>query len=322
MIVLENLLTTKLLRIGLFHLMLKAQDDIVLPPYKGSTLRGGFGTAFRKICCVNRKIGSCRQCLLKEKCSYAYVFESSPPSTSTVLKRISDIPRPFVIEPPLENKRLYHNGEFLKFTLLLFGKAIEYLPYFVFTFRELGNIGLGKGRGKYVLDKVLNASKGNIYDSKTDILDNSKSILISFDNGISLESGDTLSLQFITPTRIKIKGDLVSHPEFHILIRALLHRLSSLFYFYEGEDLALDYGTLIEEAEKIRVEKSQIRWIDWERYSSRQDTRMKLGGFVGRIIYKGDFAPFLPLLLIGQYTHIGKNCTFGLGKYEIENRVL
>lgn len=93
--------------------------------------------------------------------------------------------------------------------------------------------------------------------------------------------------------------------------------MSSLAYFHCGEELNIDYKLLISQAEKIKIKDNNLAWIDWERYSSRQDVRMKLGGFVGTVSYEGDFRDFLPLLVIGQYTHIGKNCTFGLGKYEI-----
>ena len=45
---------------------------------------------------------------------------------------------------------------------------------------------------------------------------------------------------------------------------------------------------------------------------------MKLGGFLGRISFKGDLEEFLPVIKAGEYLHVGKACTFGLGKYEIE----
>jgi hypothetical protein len=37
---------------------LKALEPLILPPYKGSTLRGGFGAAFRRIVCVMREWAS------------------------------------------------------------------------------------------------------------------------------------------------------------------------------------------------------------------------------------------------------------------------
>ena len=39
-------------------------------------------------------------------------------------------------------KTEYKLGEFLNFKLTLFGKAINYLPYFIYTFSEIEKIGL------------------------------------------------------------------------------------------------------------------------------------------------------------------------------------
>ena len=67
-----------------FQFILKAQDPLVLPPYKGSTLRGGFGFAFKRVVCalLNQ---DCPDCLLKEKCLYSYVFETPPPSSTRIM---------------------------------------------------------------------------------------------------------------------------------------------------------------------------------------------------------------------------------------------
>jgi hypothetical protein len=110
---------------------------------------------------------------------------------------------------------------------------------------------------------------------------------------------------------------LTPQPEFHILIRTLLRRLSNLAYFHCGTELDLNFRGLITAAEQIETVHSDLRWYDWERYSARQDTRMKLGGFVGKVTYRGDLQPFLPLLRLGEFVHIGKGTSFGLGKYMI-----
>jgi len=45
----------------------------------------------------------------------------------------------------------------------------------------------------------------------------------------------------------------------------------------------------------------------------------KTDDIVGTLTYEGELTPFLPLILLGQFTHIGKNTTFGLGKYVIDD---
>ena len=51
-----------------------------------------------------------------------------------------------MIKAPLETKETYLAGERLSFGLVLVGKIKDYLPYFIVTFKELSQAGLGRGR--------------------------------------------------------------------------------------------------------------------------------------------------------------------------------
>ena len=44
---------------------------------------------------------------------------------------------------------------------------------------------------------------------------------------------------------------------------------------------------------------------------------MSLGGVTGTVSYEGDISDFMLLLRLGEYVHVGKGTSFGLGKYEI-----
>lgn len=309
-----------------FKIAIGVKDTLLLPEYKGSTFRGGFGNTFRKIVCVN-KDNECHSCLLRAKCIYSYIFETSPPMDADKLSKYTDIPRPFIIEPPLESKQTYTRDETLKFNLILIGKAIDYLPYFIFTFKELGRIGIGRGRGKYELIS-LTAIKENIeqeiYSSTTESIKNIDGRLTMAEvlNETNHYREDELTIEFISPTRLKHNDRYVLVPEFHILIRSLLSRISSLAYFHCDEELNVDYRSLIEDAREVKIKERHTGWFDWERYSSRQDTSMNLGGIIGNITYAGNIAPFLPFLILGKYVHVGKGATFGLGKYEISGKII
>ena len=134
---------------------MRALEPLILPSYKGSTLRGGFGNAFRRVVCALRK-NSCQDCLLKNKCIYSYVFETPPPPDTRIMRKYTSAPHPFVIEPPPEKRMGYKPGDEIRFGLTLIGRAIDYLPYFIYTFDELGRMGIGKGRGNYELMSVTN----------------------------------------------------------------------------------------------------------------------------------------------------------------------
>lgn len=312
---------------------LKALDLLRLPPYKGSAFRGGFGYAFKKVVCTIKR-ETCDECLLKSKCIYSYIFETPPPEDSEILRKYEKAPHPFVIEPPLETKRNYPPDEILTFNLILIGKAVDYLPYFIYTFEELGRIGIGKGRGKYEL-KEVNCDGKQIYNS-TDrqlkqIENNSPSIPSYLKRGKEelpplYEGGlrgvthhsSLISLNFITPTRIVVNGDLVVDLEFHHLIRSLLRRISTLSYFHYGKRMDIDFKGLIQRASSVKVRERNTKWHDWERYSTRQDTRMKMGGFIGNVIFEGDLTEFMPFIELGEILHAGKGTSFGLGRYRID----
>ncbi len=299
-----------------FQIVIKAKDTLSLPKYKGSTFRGGFGNSFKKVVCINRN-KECNECMLKEKCVYAYIFETPVPEDSNVMRKYRYCPHPFIIEPPENTKTVFKSEEELAFGLVLIGKAIDYLPYFIYTFEELGEIGIGKGRGKFELVEVKDGEKV-IYSSDTKALKPFVSSALDFES-ISADSG-FLTVDFKTPTRIVYDTQLTLDLEFHILMRALLRRISLLSYFHFNKDMPdIDFKGIIERAGKVKTSQRNLIWHDWERYSARQDTRMKLGGFKGEIKFEGDISDFMPLIMLGEQIHIGKGTSFGLGKYGIIN---
>jgi len=319
-------MSLKGLSLAKYRFTLQTKETLILPAYKGSTLRGGFGSVFHRLTCISKN-KDCSNCLLRNRCIYSYIFETSPPPDSLYLSKYKTIPRPFILEPPLEKKKKYEEGDILYFNLILIGKAINYLPYFIFAFQQLGQTGLGREKARYELirvESVRDSPKGppemrTIYESWTQTLkDVNARIDISYIFSSPRLLGNFLTLRFITPTRIKYQGSYTSHPQFHIILRSLLRRLSSLLYFHCGEELEVDYREMIKEAERVKTLDADIGWIDWERYSGRQEQRMKLGGFIGRVTYHGNLSKFFPFLKIGEYTHLGKAAVFGLGKYEIE----
>jgi hypothetical protein len=97
---------------------------MLLPSYKGSTLRGGFGHAFRRVVCAI-KSRECTDCLLKEKCVYSYIFETPPSADTKIMRKYKSAPHPFIIEPPTGQRRGYTPEDELTFGLTLIGRAID-----------------------------------------------------------------------------------------------------------------------------------------------------------------------------------------------------
>jgi len=306
--------------IARFAFLLRAEEDGHLPRYKGSLLRGGFGYTFRSAVCHQRR-GDCGECESRDTCAYSYIFETSPDGVNNRFSDYSDIPRPFVVEPDGNQERRFVKGDMLHFGLVLTGKALNYLPYFVFCFDELGRRGLGKGKTRFSLEGVfgLDFELGewvSLYD-KTDRLLREDFPTMSAAK-LPFRCSDALSLEFVTPTRVKYRGRYICHLEFHVLIRNLLRRISMMALFHCGFELDCDVKNLIAEAKLIEVRNWNLKWHDWSRYSTRKNARISLGGFMGGVTYEGSFEKFMPFIALGNHIHVGKATTFGLGKYRID----
>ena len=307
-----------------FHL--KVVDEMPLPAYKGAVLRGGFGSVFRRTICCQRHHRTCEPCPLRYVCPYPLLFEPSPPPGSEALRTHEAIPRPFVLEPPQDRRRLYAPGDELCFGLTLVGKATRYLPYFIVAFLRLGELGLGRARSRYVLQRVeaLHPSTGRvipIYENGALLTEGQESVVsyAEIAQAASAENASRLTLHFLTPARLKYNGRyLEDAPPFHVVVRTLLRRVSSLSYFHCGQRWETDYRGWIQQAQEVETETAEVRWVDWERYSTRQRQRMNLGGITGHVTYKGELTPFLPLLRLGELIHVGKGATFGNGQYRME----
>jgi hypothetical protein len=322
------------LRWSRLRLTLRADEALHLPPYKGSTFRGAFGHAFKHVACPLRR--GCEACAHKAVCVFVYVFDTEGSSDGSPLARGRTVAHPFVLEPPETPEREFPAGAELSLGLILIGRAIPLAPYFLAACREMGRCGIGQGRKRFRIERVVAddpESPGGrvVYDGSTDLLAPAVPVwsaveLLGVRNGEwgvrnNNARGDReqVALEFVTPTRLRQDSDLVVTPDFATLATALLRRVSVLAEAHCGHREPLAAKEILAGAADVRVAASDLHWHDWERYSARQDARMTLGGFLGRITFAGPLAQWLPLLRLGEVLHVGKGTAFGLGKYTVES---
>ena len=212
------------------------EDDAILPPYKGSTFRGVFGIALKKVVCALRK-QDCKDCLLREKCVYSFVFET-PVIRDEGHKRIAAPPHPYVIEPPDNDRTHFKKEEPFDFALILFGRANEFLPYFVYAFEQMGRLGIGKRiegkRARFLLKKVTSNGKLT-YSGETGKITTDKLVEdLQIEDFMTddLANAHRIDISLKTPLRLKFQNRLEAGLPFHILIRAMLRRASSLQNYY------------------------------------------------------------------------------------------
>jgi hypothetical protein len=246
-------------------------------------------------------------------------FESPPPPHHPEGAKFRQAPRPYVLNPPLTTQENFAPGDTLDFELVLIGRALEALPYFVYIFMGLGEQGLGRGRGKFEVvqvDLLGNQEPHTIFQSSTQVLEPFQA-----SRGPTAQAGDgdvtQATLHFLTPLRLKEKGDLVTRVTFPLLLQRLLQRLILLAACYEKETQISDFAPLLSQAPLVAVQNVDLSWYDWQRFSRRQESLMKFGGLLGTITLTGPMGPFLPYIRLGTEVNVGQETTFGLGRYEL-----
>lgn len=300
----------------------RALETVQLPHYRGSSLRGAFGLALKKALCLLPK-NDCGACGLRSKCVYMYVFNTNPDLCLVDAGRYRDAPHPFNFQLQVDRDQVLERGQAFTFKITLTGRAIHWLPSFVHAFQIMGRLGVGKGRGRFELIGVV-ALDGRGAPVQTIFPEprmKEPPMVLGVQEAIALGaefgSGRELRLRLLSPLRMQSNGSLCRELTFGTLFRTILRRLENLLHFHCDGPAFVEWGAWKEKIDHITTLWSHLRWHDWERYSKRQDRRMKLGGLVGEICFAGPLAEFVPVLVMGSWLGVGKNTTFGLGTYDL-----
>ena len=304
------------LPIARYRFAFRMGDELRLPEYAGSLLRGQFGAALRRAACIT-KAKTCAGCPLLATCPYPAIFETPAPAAHH-LQKFSAVPNPYVIEPPPLGARVIAAGGTLGFGMVLIGRALEQMPLIVYALQRALRGGLGAERARGELQDIVCEGEERaepVWDAAAARVQPHKPVLEvpAFDGCTSAR------LQITTPLRLQDNGRPVKPHEFspRKLVTALVRRAALLFEFHAGRPgLGAQAGELARHAETLRDERD-LAWHDWTRYSSRQKQAMTLGGVLGTWTLRGELAPLLPWLWLGQWLHAGKNATMGMGRYRL-----
>ncbi|MBK9709834.1 MAG: CRISPR system precrRNA processing endoribonuclease RAMP protein Cas6 [Kouleothrix sp.] len=307
---------------------LRLLADAALPAAKGAMLRGGFGYAFQRSSCPQPCWGASDRCALASLCPYRWVFETPHPPGVAQLHDLQDVPRPFVIEPPLDGRTHYAAGDALEFGLVLIGRGIDHLPYFLYGFEQLGRMGLGGARVPAHLERVEALLPWQpigpaIYRDGRVEPDTAARLPTLDAPAIAARAAALpadLRLALRTPLRVKARGAFIETIDLPAIVQASCWRLNALATFHGGGPWPVDHRAAAAQAQAVAVEQPQVRWVDWERTSSRGPAprSMKLGGLVGGARLRGVPPDLRAVLLAGSLVHVGKACVFGHGEYRLE----
>jgi hypothetical protein len=309
------------------HVTMRLLENAVLPRFKGAMLRGGFGYAFQRATCPQPCWGQSERCETDTICPYRQVFETPRPPDSDHLRSLRGIPRPFVIEPPTDGKTRYAGGDSLELTLVLIGQGIDYVPYFLFGFEQVGRMGLGKQRARARLERVeaLHSWQpmGRVIYQDGEVLTSAEPLPALTAEMVTARARTLpadLRLVLRTPLRLKAGGAFLEQIDPAALVQAICWRLNALATFHGGDPWEVDYRPLVAQAREVVVAEEQVGWADWTRTSTRGGSakKMTLGGLLGSAVLRNVSPDLRVVLLMGSLVHVGKACVFGHGEYALQ----
>lgn len=305
------------LPVARYRFSFRMADELFLPEYSGSLLRGQFGASLRGIACLTG-LPECAGCPLYRTCPYPALFETPAPAAHA-LQNFSQVPNPYVVEPPPLGCRYVPAGGTVSFRLVLVGRALDQLPLIAYALQRAFGRGFGRHEARGRLDDIVIERPG----AAQSLWDGERARLRPHDQTLAvppLPDIDAITLNIATPLRLQNQGDPIPPDQLrpHTLFTALLRRASLLFELHAAAlpGIAGEAGRLAAAAERLSDERRLV-WKDWTRFSSRQQRKMTLGGVVGEWKLAGDLGELLPWFWLGQWLHVGKNATMGMGMYAL-----
>jgi hypothetical protein len=319
---------------------IRAAESLALDQHPGSALRGAiFQALLRRFCALPHQT-DCATCPLAQSCPVAALVAPLRDEEP----RGRDVPRPFVIRPPLvaafgENGMQLEAGQRTRFELVLIGSAARLFPYVVMSTAVLQGGGLGRPlranggrRGRFTVEQIVSwhpftDQEVVLYQQGQQAVRVPELAVTEADvraRAARIGSAD-LRLRFLTPTRLIAGGKIAHAPEPAVLAARLAERLDALERDYAPVLVGVDADNgpgrwrVVADACDLRVAQHATTWVDAQSYSARQQRRTPIGGFIGSAHLVGDAPLALRELLVwGELLHVGKDVAKGNGWYQIE----
>lgn len=278
-----------------FYISFDSPANADTPPL--FVLRSVLGKELRSMSCVSHQI-KCVDCMYKNNCAYAFLFETILQSENDVLPGRNRASHPFAFTQASKTGKTIKDYDF---TITLFGKAIDYLSCINEAFVHAGKNGLFKSRTPFsvTVDENLVDKELQLYT-------------IEVSNGEGIKNGEIL-VELKSPLRFKTGGRYGTEFSAQDFMNCLFRRASTLCKLYGSCEEDFRYVP----NENICISERNLHWAESTHYSARQKNKMELGGVIGTLKLKGTFLQKdIELLEFARIANAGKNTNFGLGQMD------
>ena len=313
----DGLMRAMQIRYIKLHFELEMLEDGMLPRTKASMLRGGMGRMLLMMNCIRDE--ECDLCDFKEECivpRMMYARMKIRPSFMT--QKDSE---GYVLECE-DSEEAFMAGDSLFFNLILFGDSIVYFNQFLQAFHALGQQGLGAGHIRFRIRRITNTTRDLLLEGGTFYKENYMILRIRDYVSYRLRSlgeGQDILLVFHAPLTLKYQGSLQNSLDPLPLLSAIERRLYIL-NCYEGLRDGDDYSRISVQEHVPRKIDERIYLERVKRYSGTQDRKIVFSGIRGSCRLSRLDHTAMALLAAGELIHIGKNTSFGFGRYTLTSK--
>ncbi len=271
-------------------------------------LRSMMGKELRSMCCVSHK-SACPECMYNRTCAYSFLFETILPQDNSVVPGRNRASHPFAFTCSTQTPgRILQDYEF---TMTLFGKAQDYLPYIYAAFVRAGKNGLFRSRTPFMVTDLIAGGRNILIDGEH--LDTKLSPQSLEINGTDRDRTGEVLVELKSPLRFKAEGRYTTDFSARDFMGCLYRRAATLCQLYGSCDGEARYFP----DESLAITERKLRWTDCTHYSARQKRTMELGGLTGTFKLAGCFScADVGLLELARIANAGKNTNFGLGQLD------
>ena len=292
------------------HFLCRVTENCQMPVNKTSALRGGMGEVLLSEHCIYPADRQCSGCSFETECLVRRIMYSKfdiRPDFVTTGESIG-----YVISCE-DYRTSFEEGDTLSFTMTLFGKTIVYFTTILFAFYQLGQIGLGREKARFIIERVTNTTGEPLVEGSNVYKENYKVHLLGDYVAYRMEKETGNRLHFHTPLAIRLKGVELDEFDAEAIINAAARRLY-MFDCFEGI-----------EADKIVIPRDELPHIRAQkviptkvrRYSSTHGGGIYLTGIRGEVVFDGLSDDVRRLMLAAEVLHVGRNTSFGFGRVTI-----
>jgi hypothetical protein len=265
-------------------------DDPAVP----GKLRGAWGRQLHLAASAEAQAG--QPCPWRPACAYDVFFRTQGHVTPAL-----EIPKPYVFG-------LFGDGADLVVRLTLFGFATDWTEAAAEALIRACRDKLSLGRLLDVTDRAFWSEEGVAVGEAVSAL------LLAFETPLNIRRKEApkVGRQIAAGHGQPEDGDI----GFETLATSLANRVSGLARWQDAA-VDADFRRLKELARGCRTQVADRVPEGWRRFSRPQQQWIKMSGRRRLMLIEGALGPFMPLLAIGETTHVGSHVSLGMGRYAL-----